>query len=293
MDPPSPLDSKLGALVKHHYLSWIFVLVLVGIEIAAQLITPYKRYVSQYMFVTGELKYPLKSNTVPFEAVPVIALVIPLIFVLGLNFWKRSIRDTHHAVLGLFTAVLLTAAITDSVKDGIGRPRPDFYARCFGSVNGTALYDVTGNVICTGSTAVMREAYKSFPSGHTSWSFAGMGYLSMYLAGKLGIFDKKGHSWKLLPVILPLFLAIFVGVTRIDDYWHHWTDVFAGALLGLSAAYFCYRQHFPSLYDEFASQPYAIVVGTRIFHNTTLAGTNSGVPLQSDMSTYNDVERGS
>jgi len=30
------------------------------------------------------------------------------------------------------------------------------------------LYDVTGNVICTGSTAVMREAYKSFPSGHTS-----------------------------------------------------------------------------------------------------------------------------
>ncbi len=54
----------------------------------------------------------------------------------------------------------------------------------------------------------------------------------MYLAGKLGIFDKKGHSWKLLPVILPLLLAIFVGVTRIDDYWHHWTDVFAGALLG-------------------------------------------------------------
>jgi hypothetical protein len=71
MDPPSPLDSKLGALVKHHFLSWIFVLVLVGIEIAAQLITPYKRYVSQYMFVTGELKYPLKSNTVPFQAVPV------------------------------------------------------------------------------------------------------------------------------------------------------------------------------------------------------------------------------
>jgi hypothetical protein len=42
-------------------------------------------------------------------------------------------------VAGLFTAVLLTAAITDSVKDGIGRPRPDFYARCFGSVNGTAV----------------------------------------------------------------------------------------------------------------------------------------------------------
>jgi len=63
-------------------------------------------------------------------------------------------------------------------------------------------------------------------------SFAGMGYLSMYLAGKLSIFDRQGHSWKVLPVILPLLGAIFVGVSRIDDYWHHWTDVFAGAILG-------------------------------------------------------------
>lgn len=63
-------------------------------------------------------------------------------------------------------------------------------------------------------------------------SFAGMGYLSMYLAGKLSIFDRQGHSWKVLPVILPLLGAVFVGVSRIDDYWHHWTDVFAGAILG-------------------------------------------------------------
>jgi diacylglycerol diphosphate phosphatase/phosphatidate phosphatase len=81
-------------------------------------------------------------------------------------------------------------------------------------------------------------------------SFAGMGYLSMYLAGKLSIFDRQGHSWKVLPVILPLLGAIFVGVSRIDDYWHHWTDVFAGAILGLGIAYFCYHQHFPSLFDE-------------------------------------------
>lgn len=35
---------------------------------------------------------------------------------------------------GLLTAVLLTAVITDALKDGLGYPRPDFYARCFGDV---------------------------------------------------------------------------------------------------------------------------------------------------------------
>ena len=93
-------------------------------------------------------------------------------------------------------------------------------------------YDATGNVVCTLSASLMKESYKSFPSGHTSWSFAGLGYLAMYLAGKIGVFDQRGHSWKLFPVVLPLLGATFVGITRVDDYWHHWNDVFAGAAIG-------------------------------------------------------------
>ncbi|KAG0574764.1 hypothetical protein KC19_VG289000 [Ceratodon purpureus] len=54
----------------------------------------------------------------------------------------------------------------------------------------------------------------------------------MYLAGKLGVFDRQGHSWKLFLVVLPILGATFVGITRVDDYWHHWTDVCAGAAIG-------------------------------------------------------------
>jgi diacylglycerol diphosphate phosphatase/phosphatidate phosphatase len=59
-----------------------------------------------------------------------------------------------------------------------------------------------------------------------------LGYLAMYLGGKLGVFDHRGHSWKLFPVVLPILGAAFVAITRVDDYWHHWTDVCTGAAIG-------------------------------------------------------------
>lgn len=55
----------------------------------------------------------------------------------------------------------------------------------------------------------------------------------MYLSGKIRVFDRRGHVAKLCIVILPLLVAALVGVSRVDDYWHHWTDVFAGGLLGI------------------------------------------------------------
>ncbi|RZC61391.1 hypothetical protein C5167_023156 [Papaver somniferum] len=44
------------------------------------------------------------------------------------------------------------------------------------------VYDALGDVICHGVASVIKEGHKSFPSGHTSWSFAGWGpwaYFSM------------------------------------------------------------------------------------------------------------------
>lgn len=64
-------------------------------------------------------------------------------------------------------------------------------------------------------------------------SFAGLGFCSWYLAGKLKAFDRRGHVGKLCVVIAPLLLAAMVAVSRVDDYWHHWQDVFTGGFLGV------------------------------------------------------------
>ncbi|KAK1298816.1 hypothetical protein QJS10_CPB14g00418 [Acorus calamus] len=41
-----------------------------------------------------------------------------------------------------------------------------------------------------------------------------------------------------------------VGISQVNDYWHHWEDVFAGGLLGIVVATFCYLQFFPAPYHE-------------------------------------------
>jgi len=157
---------------------------------------------------------------------------------------------------GILYSVHITDEITDAIKDGVGRPRPHFFWRCF--PDGIPNYDnITTDVICHGEKSVIKEGHKSFPSGHSSWSFAGLGFLAWYLAGKLKAFDRKGHIAKLCLVFLPLLVASLVAVSRVDDYWHHWQDVFAGGILGLTVASFCYLQFFPYPFDNDAIWPHA------------------------------------
>ncbi|KAL6010804.1 hypothetical protein ACLOJK_001246 [Asimina triloba] len=123
--------------------------------------------------------------------------------------------------------------------------------------------NATGAVICHGEKSVIKEGHKSFPSGHTSWSFAGLGFLALYLAGKVKVFDQNGHVAKLCLVFLPLLAAALVGISRVDDYWHHWQDVFAGGLIGLAVATLCYLQFYPPPYrTEFNDE--MILYGARL-----------------------------
>lgn len=79
-------------------------------------------------------------------------------------------------------------------------------------------------------------------------SFAGLGFLSLYSSGKVQAFGRDGHIAKLCVVFLPLLAASLVGVSRVDNYKHHWQDVLAGGLLGFVVAIFCYLQFFPPPY---------------------------------------------
>jgi diacylglycerol diphosphate phosphatase / phosphatidate phosphatase len=73
----------------------------------------------------------MKGNTLPFWAVPIVAVIGPMIIITVIYFKRRNVYDLHHVILGLLFSVLITAVLTDAMKDGVGRPRPDFFWRCF------------------------------------------------------------------------------------------------------------------------------------------------------------------
>ncbi|XP_008782309.2 lipid phosphate phosphatase 2-like isoform X2 [Phoenix dactylifera] len=237
-------------VAKIHKHDWFIVVFLMMLVVALNIIHPFYRFVGKDMMT--DLKYPLKSDTVPVWAVPMISVLLPIAVFVAVYFRRRDVYDLHHAILGLLFSVLITGVITDALKDAVGRPRPDFYWRCF--PDGKELYDrVTGNVICHGDRNLVKDGHKSFPSGHTSC----LGFLALYLSGKIKAFDQRGHVAKLCIVFVPLLVACLIGISAVDDYRHHWQDVFAGGLLGIIVATFCYLQFYPAPYHADGWGPYA------------------------------------
>ena len=53
--------------------------------------------------------------------------------------------------------------------------------------------------------------------------------------------SRAGQLWKGYVSVLPWLLAGWIGLSRIQDYWHHWEDVMVGGLIGHIAAYAMFR----------------------------------------------------
>ncbi|XP_020416350.1 putative lipid phosphate phosphatase 3, chloroplastic isoform X3 [Prunus persica] len=154
-------------VARTHMHDWVILMLLGLIVVILNVIHPFYRFVGKDMMT--DLKYPLKSNTVPVWAIPMYAVALPIAIFFIVYFRRRDVYDLHHAILGLLFSVLITGVITDAIKDAVGRPRPDFFWRCF--PDGKDVYDQLGNVVCHGKKSVIKEGHKSFPSGHTSYDY--------------------------------------------------------------------------------------------------------------------------
>jgi len=197
---------------------------------------------------------------VPNIALAAICFVSPLVIQPVINFVTvRSWWDLHNSTLGLILALALTGSITQFVKITVGRPRPDFVDRCQPPDGATdPVFGLTNWTICTQTNnAILRDGFRSFFSGHSSLSFAGLGFLSFYLAGKMHLFDKRGHTSKAWIALAPFSAAALVAISRSMDYRHHWHDILVGSALGIVMSYFSYRQYYPSLESEFCHRPYS------------------------------------
>jgi diacylglycerol diphosphate phosphatase/phosphatidate phosphatase len=167
--------------------------------------------------------------------------------------------------------MILTSFLTDVIKNMVGRPRPDLIARCLPAA-GTPRDVLVDIDVCTQPDHhTLHDGWRAFPSGHASFSFAGLGYLSLFLAGQARIFAHgttgslaehteklvRGDLVRALLCFTPLLGATMIAISRCQDYRHDVYDVCVGALLGWTVTYWSYRRYWPRLSSGRCDEPYA------------------------------------
>lgn len=237
---------------------WIVTLLIAGAFYALDKTNGYRR---NFSLTDTSLRYPhAEHERVPNGPLYFIVFGIPIVLQPIINFLTvRSWWDLHNSSLGLILGLALTGATTQFIKVTVGRPRPDIISRCIppeGAVD--PAFGLFNWTMCTQpDDSMLNEGFRSFPSGHSSMSFAGLGFLAFYLAGKLHLFDERGHAGKAWVSIFPFFGAAMVAISRSMDYRHHWHDIVVGSALGIFMSFFAYRQYYPPLTSEVSHRPYS------------------------------------
>ncbi|KAI8037899.1 hypothetical protein M5D96_009400 [Drosophila gunungcola] len=197
-----------------------------------KLVRPFRRG-----FFCGDesLGYPLRESTIGHQLVIAIALAVPTAVIavrLG-QLYRQALFYLYGLAMVTFTTMLS--------KLCIGRLRPHFYAVCqpmlpdgSGCQDGQNLGRYIDSFTC--SNANMSDfQFRQLNHGHASLAMYAMLYLAIYLQAALST-----SLSKLLKHLLQFLFVMFgwyVSLTRITDYHHHWSDVLAGAALGVVFAW--------------------------------------------------------
>lgn len=197
-------------------------------------------------------KYPNRTSIVPNYYLWVLCLVLPICFVTVKYFKTKDRSDFINCLMCITLALGMNGFLTSLIKVCVGRPRPDFYYRCFPEEDGEDFNN------CQGDRRSIMDGRKSFPSGHSSFSFASMTLITLYLLDRWHVagytaLSSVNQTWKLCVLMFPTVLATLIAISRTCDYHHHYQDVIAGGLIGFTIAYICYRHHF---YDSSTSSTY-------------------------------------
>jgi hypothetical protein len=125
---------------------------------------------------------------------------------------------------------------------------------------------VTWQICTTTDASQLKNAFASWPSGHSSTSWSGLLYLTLFFCAKFGVklpalrtpsrdLPNRGvplrnqgaapPAYLVLLASVPVGAAFFISISRWFDYRHHGLDIFSGAVLGIICAWISFR-----LYQE-------------------------------------------
>ncbi|KAL9642755.1 hypothetical protein ABK040_009832 [Willaertia magna] len=266
---PTTILSKKKWFNIYYLFDWLLALcslIIIELIFGAYLggIQPPERFKTYLIMGDATISFPSTPSIIPDYLLILLNTIIPIIIVLLFQIKYKSSHDIHHGILTWFETASLTICLTDILKVCAGRLRPDFLSRCKPSIDGS----------CSGlSLSEIRDGKLSFPSGHSSLSFACMTFCTLYLMGKLRVYQKRKQKsfyelsggspfWKIWICFLPQLLSCYIAISRTLDYHHNFSDILGGCILGIIVGVLCYFLNYPSLtnvYCEFPLNRYFIL----------------------------------
>ncbi|NP_001279364.1 phospholipid phosphatase 1 isoform X2 [Callorhinchus milii] len=227
----------------------VLCLVLAGLPLAVLNVFKIKPYQRGFYCDDETIKYPYKNSTVTSTVLYTVGFMLPITAIvlgeLASVHWNHlqsnsCIRNPYIASVykgvGAFVfGAGASQSLTDIAKYSIGRLRPHFLDVCkpdWSKINCSMGY--IEKFTCLGNARMVTEARLSFFSGHSSFSMYCMMFLALYLQARM-----TANWCRLLRPTLQFGLiatSIYVGLSRVSDYKHHWSDVLTGLIEGAIAS---------------------------------------------------------
>ncbi|KAI2629367.1 acid phosphatase/Vanadium-dependent haloperoxidase [Xylaria nigripes] len=221
--PPRTRSKKTSALVVLSYVfDWLIMVAVGVVGLILGNVTPNKR---PFSLLDANISFPVTQHeTVPTGllltlsvGVPAaVIIIIAFIFVPGRTvpegtpsslIWKRKLWELHIGWLGLALSSIAAWIITQGMKNLFGKPRPDLLSRCMPDAANFTRYIVgfsspvlndalgvsytgqlvSANICKNPDKAFLDDGFRSYPSGHSSSSAAGLIYLAFFIASKFAI----------------------------------------------------------------------------------------------------------
>lgn len=203
-------------LVASYIFDWICIVAIAAVAGGWEFLEPFRRPFSP---VDLSISYPHQtSEMIPTWLLVVVSLIAPagiimvvcLVFVPGPTaergtpkslIWRRKLWEWNTGWMGLALSLATAFLITQGMKNLFGKPRPDLLSRCkpdldriqefavnpIGEIFNPAWVLVTPGICTETDNDFLKDGFKSFPSGHASFSWAGLLYLTLFLASKFSV----------------------------------------------------------------------------------------------------------
>lgn len=204
-------------LVISYVLDWVVIVLIAGAGVGINYgVTPHHR---SFSLLDLSISYPHVTEQVSIAedavygliAPAVIIAIIALVFVPGLGAMrhihsrqeviKTKLWELEKGLAGLALSCAASFFITQGTKNLFGKPRPNMLARCNPDLDRVNDFRVGGYGqslspewvmvdyrICQNTdTSEVNDIFRSFPSGHASFAWGGLMYLTLFFMSKFHV----------------------------------------------------------------------------------------------------------